>query len=188
MPVSSVQALDLQEVLLITPKVFHDARGYFFESHNQKAWSEAGITTQFVQDNTSFSSQNTLRGLHVQTRRPQAKLVRVLDGIIYDVAVDVRQGSPTFGQWVGATLTADSFEQLYIPAGFAHGFCVLSEHARIAYKVSDFYDPEGEVSIAWNDPQIGIDWPVEAPLLSEKDAAAPKLSEVHMKLPAWQRT
>ena len=185
MPVSSVQALALQEVLLITPKVFRDARGYFFESHNQKAWAEAGITTEFVQDNTSFSSKNTLRGLHVQTRKPQAKLVRVLDGIIYDVAVDVRQGSPTFGQWVGAKLTAEGFEQLFIPAGFAHGFCVLSERARIAYKVSDFYDPGGELSIAWNDPELAIDWPIQTPLLSEKDAAAPSLSEAHDKLPMW---
>jgi dTDP-4-dehydrorhamnose 3,5-epimerase len=185
MPAPQIQALPIPEILLLKPRVFHDARGYFFESHNARSWAEVGVNVTFVQDNTSLSEKGTLRGLHAQVRTPQAKLVRVLDGEIFDVAVDIRRGSPTFGKWVGATLTASGFEQLFIPAGFAHGFCVLSETARIAYKVSDFYDPGGEISVAWNDPALGIDWPVTSPLLSEKDANAPTLADCTTTLPEW---
>lgn len=184
MPAPHAQPLRIPEVLLLKPKVFRDTRGYFFESHNAQTWAEAGVDVSFVQDNTSLSERGTLRGLHAQIRKPQAKLVRVLDGIIFDVAVDIRRGSPTFGQWVGATLTAEGFEQLFIPAGFAHGFCVISETARIAYKVSDFYDPGGEISLAWNDPALNISWPTEKPLLSPKDANAPVLSAI-ASLPKW---
>jgi dTDP-4-dehydrorhamnose 3,5-epimerase len=184
MPAPHAQSLRIPEVLLLKPKVFRDNRGYFFESHNAQTWAEAGIDVSFVQDNTSLSERGTLRGLHAQIRKPQAKLVRVLDGIIFDVAVDIRRGSPSFGQWVGATLTAEGFEQLFIPAGFAHGFCVISETARIAYKVSDFYDPGGEISLAWNDPALNISWPTEEPLLSPKDANAPVLSAI-ASLPKW---
>ena len=185
MPVPQAEALAIPGVILLKPSVFRDARGYFLESHNARTWAEVGVDAHFVQDNTSLSTRGTLRGLHAQVRQPQAKLVRVLDGSIFDVAVDIRRGSPSFGQWVGATLTADGFEQLFIPEGFAHGFCVLSETARIAYKVSDFYDPGGEISLAWNDPAIGIDWPVESPLLSEKDATAQTLAQLGDKLPLW---
>jgi dTDP-4-dehydrorhamnose 3,5-epimerase len=186
MPVPQAESLAIAEVLLLRPQVFRDERGYFLESHNAQTWASAGVNVTFVQDNTSLSSRGTLRGLHAQVRKPQAKLVRVLDGLIFDVAVDIRRGSPTFGQWVGAELSAEGFEQLFIPAGFAHGFCVLSETARIAYKVSDYYDPGGEISLAWNDPAIGIDWPLESPLLSEKDAGAPRLAQVGEALPLWQ--
>ena len=187
MPLPQVTALSIPEVLLLTPHVFRDDRGYFFESHNQKTWSEVGIPHDFVQDNTSLSKKGTLRGLHAQIRRPQAKRVRVLDGVIFDVAVDIRRGSPTFGRWAGAYLTADGFEQLFLPAGFAHGFCVVSESARIAYKVTDFYDPEGEIAVAWNDPQIAVEWPLEDPLLSEKDSNAPQLAKLLDSLPQWQQ-
>jgi dTDP-4-dehydrorhamnose 3,5-epimerase len=185
MPVPDVRPLRIPEVLLIQPKVFRDSRGYFFESHNAQSWSDAGVDVTFVQDNTSLSGKGTLRGLHAQVRKPQAKLVRVLDGEIFDVAVDIRRGSPSFGQWVGAVLSAEGFEQLFIPAGFAHGFCVLSDTARIAYKVSDFYDPGGEVSVAWDDPALAIDWPIKSPQLSEKDANARVLSELTDRLPQW---
>ena len=185
MPLDHVTPLPVPGVLLLKPSVFRDERGHFLESHNAQAWAEAGVDVCFVQDNTSFSIQGTLRGLHAQIRKPQAKLVRVLDGRIFDVAVDLRKGSPTFGQWAGAELTAEGFEQLFIPAGFAHGFCVLSETARVAYKVSDFYDPGGEVSLAWDDPEVGIDWPISDPLLSAKDAAANSLSELAAVLPDW---
>lgn len=185
MPLPQVTALSVPEVLLLTPHVFRDERGYFFESHNQQTWSEVGIPHTFVQDNTSLSKKGTLRGLHAQIQRPQAKLVRVLDGVIFDVAVDIRRGSPTFGRWAGAYLTANGFEQLFLPAGFAHGFCVVSDSARIAYKVSDFYDPNSEIAVAWDDPEIAIDWPIEAPLLSQKDREAPRLSTLLESLPTW---
>ena len=186
MPRPEAEALALPGVMLLKPQVFRDDRGYFFESHNAQSWSEVGVDVAFVQDNTSLSTKHTLRGLHPQIRQPQAKLVRVLDGVIFDVAVDIRKGSPTFGQWAGATLSAEGFEQLFIPAGFAHGFCVLTESARVAYKVSDFYDPGGEISLAWNDPEVGIEWPIEAPLLSDKDASAKGLSDLHPLLPTWK--
>jgi dTDP-4-dehydrorhamnose 3,5-epimerase len=185
MPRPEAEALSLPGVILLRPRVFQDERGYFFESHNAQSWAEVGVDVSFVQDNTSLSSKHMLRGLHAQIRKPQAKLVRVLDGVIFDVAVDIRKGSPTFGQWAGATLSAEGFEQLFVPAGFAHGFCVLSESARVAYKVSDFYDPGGEISLAWNDPDVGVQWPIDTPLLSEKDANANTLLELNELLPKW---
>ena len=159
----------LPGVIVIEPRVFRDDRGYFLESYQRDRYREAGITEDFVQDNHSYSSRGTLRGLHAQIRRPQGKLVRVVEGEVFDVAVDVRPDSPHFGQWVGIHLSADNFRQIYVPAGFAHGFCVLSDVAQFEYKCTDYYDPGGEVSINWNDPSIGIEWPISEPVLSNKD-------------------
>ena len=155
--------LAIPDVLLIEPKVFGDARGFFFESFNQKAFNEATDTNyQFVQDNHSRSSRGVLRGLHYQIQQPQGKLVRVARGAVFDVAVDIRRSSPTFGQWVGVELTEDNQHQLWVPPGFAHGFVVLSESADFLYKTTDYYAPQHERSIAWNDPSIGISWPALA--------------------------
>ncbi len=175
--------LSIPEVVLIEPKVFGDARGFFFESFNQKAFNEAtGTNHQFVQDNHSRSSRGVLRGLHYQIQQAQGKLVRVARGAVFDVAVDIRRSSPTFGQWVGAELTEDNQHQLWVPPGFAHGFVVLSESADFLYKTTDYYAPQHERSIAWNDPSIGISWPALAqgqqPLLSAKDSAAPLLASL----------
>ena len=163
--------LAIPDVVLIEPKVFGDARGFFFESFNQKAFNEAtGANHAFVQDNHSRSSQGVLRGLHYQIQQPQGKLVRVARGRVWDVAVDIRKSSPTFGQWVGAELSEDNQHQLWVPPGFAHGFVVLSESADFLYKTTDYYAPEHERCIAWNDPQLAIAWPIaEAPSLSAKD-------------------
>ena len=164
--------LAIPDVVLIEPKVFGDARGFFFESFNQKAFNEAtGTNHAFVQDNHSRSSRGVLRGLHYQIQQAQGKLVRVARGAVFDVAVDIRRSSPTFGQWVGAQLSEDNQHQLWVPPGFAHGFVVLSESADFLYKTTDYYAPQHERSIAWNDPSIGIDWPdIEGmPVLSEKD-------------------
>ncbi len=169
----------IPDVLLIEPKVFGDARGFFFESFNQKAFDEAtGTRHQFVQDNHSRSSQGVLRGLHYQIRQPQGKLVRVVQGMVFDVAVDIRKSSPTFGQWVGVELSADNHRQLWVPPGFAHGFMVLSETAEFLYKTTDYYAPVYERCIVWDDPDLAIDWPNigMAPLLSAKDFAGRKLS------------
>ena len=164
--------LAISDVVLIEPKVFGDARGFFFESFNQKAFNEAtGTNHVFVQDNHSRSSQGVLRGLHYQIQQPQGKLVRVARGRVWDVAVDIRKSSPTFGQWVGAELSEDNQHQLWVPPGFAHGFVVLSESADFLYKTTDYYAPEHERCIAWNDPQLAIAWPIAgAPSLSAKDA------------------
>ena len=175
--------LAIPEVVLIEPKVFGDARGFFFESFNQKAFNEAtGTNHPFVQDNHSRSSRGVLRGLHYQIQQAQGKLVRVARGAVFDVAVDIRRSSPTFGQWVGAELTEDNQQQLWVPPGFAHGFVVLSESADFLYKTTDYYAPQHERSIAWNDPSIGISWPALAqgqqPLLSAKDSAAPLLASL----------
>uniref|UniRef100_UPI0028A59FCE dTDP-4-dehydrorhamnose 3,5-epimerase n=2 Tax=Diaphorobacter TaxID=238749 RepID=UPI0028A59FCE len=163
--------LAIPEVVLIEPQVFGDARGFFFESFNQKTFNEAtGTDHPFVQDNHSRSSQGVLRGLHYQIQQPQGKLVRVARGKVWDVAVDIRKSSPTFGQWVGAELSEDNQHQLWVPPGFAHGFVVLSESADFLYKTTDYYAPEHERCIAWNDPQLGIRWPYEGePRLSAKD-------------------
>jgi dTDP-4-dehydrorhamnose 3,5-epimerase len=166
----------LPEVLLIEPKVFGDARGFFFESWNERAFERAGIHTHFVQDNHSRSGRGVLRGLHYQIRQPQGKLVRVISGEVFDVAVDIRRSSPNFGRWVGERLSAENKAMVWIPPGFAHGFAVLSEHAEFLYKTSDYYAPEHERCILWNDPAIGIDWPLAgAPILSPKDAAGTPL-------------
>lgn len=168
----------LDGVLIIEPQVFGDRRGYFLESFQRQRYAQAGIDVDFPQDNISFSVRHTLRGLHYQYPRGQAKLVQALKGKIYDVAVDIRYGSPTFGQWTGATLSEQNRRQLFIPKGFAHGFCVLSETALFLYKCSDYYTPEDEGGVCWDDPQLGIDWPVKAPILSDHDQAYPALSQI----------
>ena len=168
----------LPGVILLEPKVFGDDRGFFFESYNRRAFREAtGLDPDFVQDNHSRSARNVLRGLHYQVRQPQGKLVRVTSGEVYDVAVDLRRSSPTFGRWVGLTLSAANHRMLWVPEGFAHGFVVTSEHAEFLYKTTDYYAPEHERSLLWNDPALGIAWPVEGtPLLKPRDAAAPPLA------------
>ena len=171
--------LTIPDVVLIEPKVFGDARGFFFESFNRRAFNEAtGTRHQFVQDNHSRSSKGVLRGLHYQIQQPQGKLVRVVRGVVFDVAVDIRRSSPTFGKWVGVELSADNHRQLWVPPGFAHGFVVLSDIAEFLYKTTDYYAPQFERCIAWNDPDLAIDWPNMgmAPLLSAKDGAGRKLS------------
>jgi dTDP-4-dehydrorhamnose 3,5-epimerase len=166
----------LPGVRLVEPKVFRDDRGLFLETWRADRFAAAGITDVFVQDNHSRSGRGTLRGLHWQWRKPQAKLVRVVSGSIFDVVVDVRRGSPTFGRWLGFEMAADRFTQLYVPVGFAHGFCVTSALADVEYKSSEVYDPEGEAGLIWNDPDVGVDWPIRTPVLSAKDAAHPRLS------------
>ena len=168
----------LPGVLILEPKVFGDTRGFFFESFNQQAFQQAtGLDVQFVQDNHSRSAQGVLRGLHYQIQQPQGKLVRVVRGSVFDVAVDVRRSSPTFGCWVGVDLTEDNHRQLWVPPGFAHGFVVTSETADFLYKTTDYYAPEFERCIAWNDPTIGIEWPLDAPpQLSVKDQAGLSLA------------
>ena len=172
--------LAIPDVVLIEPKVFGDSRGFFFESFNQKAFDEAtGTQYQFVQDNHSRSARGVLRGLHYQILQAQGKLVRVARGRVFDVAVDMRRSSPTFGRWVGAELSEDNQHQLWVPPGFAHGFVVLSESADFLYKTTDYYAPAHERAVRWDDPHIGIEWPFDgAPQLSGKDAAAPLLSAV----------
>ena len=172
--------LAIPDVVLIEPKVFGDSRGFFFESFNQKAFDEAtGTNHQFVQDNHSRSSKGVLRGLHYQIQQPQGKLVRVVRGAVFDVAVDIRKSSPTFGQWVAEELSEDNHRQLWVPPGFAHGFMVLSETAEFLYKTTDYYAPHYERCIAWNDPVIGIEWPhlAQAPVLSAKDQQGVQLGD-----------
>ena len=168
----------LRDVMVLEPKVFGDARGFFFEAYNEARFRELGLPTRFVQDNQSGSRKGVLRGLHYQMKQPQGKLVRALRGEIFDVAVDVRRGSPQFGQWFGLVLNEENRKMLWIPPGFAHGFLVMSEFAEVAYKASDLYAPEHERSLLWNDPAIGIEWPLEGdPTLSAKDAAGVPLAE-----------
>lgn len=171
-----VEWLRIKGLAIIQPKVFHDERGFFFESYRRPRFAEAGIDLEFVQDNVSFSHKNTLRGLHYQDSPGQAKLVSVISGCIWDVAVDIRPGSPTFGKWHAVELSGDNFTQFLIPVGFAHGFCVLSETARVQYKVSAPYDAKAERTIRWDDPKIAIQWPIKNPLLSERDRKARELS------------
>jgi dTDP-4-dehydrorhamnose 3,5-epimerase len=159
----------LEGLLIIEPDVFGDTRGYFLETYHQGRYRSAGLDTTFVQDNLSFSKKGSLRGLHFQITHPQAKLVQAVTGKIFDVAVDIRPESPTFGKWSSALLSEENKRQLFIPGGFAHGFCVLSESAHVAYKCSDYYSPEDESGILWSDPAIAIDWPVKDPILSDKD-------------------
>ena len=168
----------LAGVYLLEPRVFVDARGRFLESWHERRYRELGIAGPFVQDNASVSSRGVLRGLHYQWPHPQGKLVSVLEGEIFDVAVDLRAGSETFGKWSGHTLSSANGHQLYVPEGFAHGFLVLSEQAVVSYKCTDYYDPTSEAALLWNDPAIGIEWPIEDPILSEKDRTARPLSEV----------
>jgi dTDP-4-dehydrorhamnose 3,5-epimerase len=183
-----VQTTALPGVLILEPRVFGDARGFFMETWHARRYAEAGLPEAFVQDNLSFSQRGVLRGLHYQNPQTQGKLVYVLQGEVFDVAVDIRVGSPTFGRWVGATLSAENRRQFWVPPGFAHGFCVTSETALFAYKCTDYYCPECEGSILWNDPAIGIEWPLGNPTLSAKDAAAPPLAQVGPdRLPAFAR-
>ncbi len=179
-----VTQTELPGVLLLEPPRFGDDRGFFMEVFHARKYAEAGITGPFVQDNFSRSVKGTLRGLHFQEPHPQGKLVQVLAGAVFDVAVDIRRGSPHFGRWVGVELSADNRRQLWVPPGFAHGFCVLSERADFHYKCTDFYQPASERGIAWNDPDLGIAWPVTAPLLSAKDAVAPRLQDAPL-LPVY---
>jgi dTDP-4-dehydrorhamnose 3,5-epimerase len=173
---------EIPEVLIIEPQVFGDERGFFFESYNEKALLEkAGVSAHFVQDNHSRSAKNVLRGLHYQIQQSQGKLVRVIEGVVFDVAVDLRKTSQTFGQWVGVHLSAENKQQLWIPAGFAHGFVVLSNYAEFLYKTTDFYAPQHERSILWNDPDIAIDWQIEGePILSGKDKAGKLLQDAEV--------
>jgi dTDP-4-dehydrorhamnose 3,5-epimerase len=168
----------LPGVLIIEPEVFQDSRGFFMETYHQERYKEIGIDDVFVQDNFSHSNQNVLRGLHYQRKHPQAKLVHVIKGIIFDVVVDIRLSSPWFGQWLGKELSEFNGRQIYVPKGFAHGFCVLSETADVLYKCSDIYRPDDEGGIHWSDPEIGIKWPVNNPLLSEKDSKFSRLDSV----------
>jgi dTDP-4-dehydrorhamnose 3,5-epimerase len=172
-------------VLTVEPDIHADGRGFFVETYHAERYRHHGIPGPFVQDNHSRSTGGTLRGLHLQVRHPQAKLIRVIEGEIFDVAVDVRRGSPTFGRWVGVALTAASFKQVYIPAGFAHGFAVVSRVAQVEYKTTDVYHPAGELGIAWDDPTLAISWPLTTPILSARDARHPSLVEVMDKLPAF---
>jgi len=167
----------LAGVMIVEPDVFHDGRGFFMETYRADKYRQGGIEAQFVQDNHSRSAQNTIRGLHAQRRHPQAKLVRALSGAILDVVVDIRRDSPAYLQWLAVELSAENFRQIFIPAGYAHGICVLSELAEIEYKCTDYYDPGDELRIIWNDPSIGIQWPVKVPLLSPKDRQALTLKE-----------
>ena len=176
----------LPGVILIEPDVYRDPRGFFLESYHQEKYAQGGIPGPFVQDNHSHSARGTLRGLHAQRAKPQGKLVRAVHGEMFDVAVDIRRGSESFGHWVGFVLSGENFRQLYIPPGFAHGFCVLSDRVDVEYKCTDFYDPGDEIAIAWNDPDVGIDWPIKNPTLSAKDGAAPRLAEAVERLPLME--
>jgi dTDP-4-dehydrorhamnose 3,5-epimerase len=172
-------------VVIIEPDVHVDVRGFFLETYHAEKYHAAGIADVFVQDNHSRSAGATVRGLHLQLHRPQGKLIRVIEGEIFDVAVDVRRGSPTFGKWVGVTLSAANFKQCYVPKGFAHGFAVTSEIAQVEYKCTDVYDAASEIGIAWDDPDIGIVWPVMDPVLSERDKRHPRLADI-AELPPYR--
>jgi len=177
---------ELPGVIVVEPDVHGDERGWFVETHHQGRYAEAGIDAVFVQDNLSCSRRGTLRGLHAQLARPQGKLVPVAQGEVFDVALDIRRGSPTFGRHFGIQLGERDQRQLYLPPGLAHGFCVTSEVARFEYKCTDFYDPTSELSVRWDDPDLGIPWPIASPILSEKDRRAPRLCEIDVeKLPRF---
>ena len=174
----NVLTCELPGLLILEPKVFGDSRGFFMETWNLRRYREAGIPLDFVQDNISFSRRGTLRGLHFQNPTAQGKLLHVLQGEVFDVAVDIRRSSPTFGKWHGLILSAENKRQFYIPPGFAHGFAVLSETALFQYKCTDFYTPSCEVTLQWDDPNVGIQWPVDSPLLSDKDRKGLSLREL----------
>jgi dTDP-4-dehydrorhamnose 3,5-epimerase len=180
---------DLPGVVVIEPQVFRDQRGFFFETYHQQKYREVGIETMFLQDNHSRSERGTVRGLHAQIQRPQGKIIWVIEGEIYDVAVDIRRGSPHFGHWLGVWLSSDNHRQVFIPPGFAHGFCVTSDAAQVVYKCTEFYDPSDEITILWNDPELSIDWPSEIianPILSQKDIVAKPLRELMDVLPIYE--
>jgi len=182
-----IQATGLEGVLIVEPLVFPDSRGYFMETHHLAKYAAEGIRREFVQDNLSFSVRGTLRGLHYQLDNPQAKLIQAVAGKIFDVAVDIRRGSPTFGRWVGLELSAENHRQLFVAEGFAHGFYVLSESALVTYKCSGFYDPDDEGGVLWSDPGLGIEWPIETPpLISDKDRSYPPLAGIpSQRLPQY---
>jgi len=182
-----VEPCDIQDVKLVRPDVIEDARGFFVETWHERKFAEQGLDVRFVQDNHSKSRGGTLRGLHFQHPHGQGKLVRVVAGEVFDVAVDVRRGSPTFGKWLGRVLSAANRLSLYIPPGFAHGFCVLSESAEFVYKCTDFYYREHDRGILWNDPDLAIRWPVQQPILSDKDRRLPRLAELGESLPEYGR-
>ena len=175
----------LPGVLVIEPEVYSDARGFFLETYHARRYHQQGLPLEFVQDNHSLSRHGTLRGLHAQVRRAQAKLVRVIEGEVFDVAVDIRLGSPTFGRWAGVCLSAVNRRQLFIPAGFAHGFATTSPSAQVEYKCSRYYDPDDQLAIRWDDPEIGIEWPIRQPILSAKDRDAPRLRQLRDRLPRF---
>jgi len=178
--------LEIPEVKLIKPRVFPDDRGFFLQTYHEKVYREAGIDVTFVQDNWSHSTKGVLRGLHYQLEHAQEKLVSVIRGEVFDVAVDIRGGSPTFGHWTGTVLSAENHHQLFVPKGFAHGFCVLSDEVDFFYKCSDFYTLGDEHGIRWDDPEIGIDWPMDNAILADKDRTAPLLKEILAEnLPAF---
>lgn len=181
-----ITRLDIPGLLLIEPNLFRDQRGLFCETFHERRYAEAGITERFVQDNYSRSVRGTLRGLHYQEPHAQGKLVMVLEGSVYDVVVDIRKGSPTFGKWYGLELSSDNYRQLYVPPGCAHGFCVMSEHAAFLYKCTDFYSPKDERGIMWNDPALGISWPLHEPILSAKDRDYPTLAQIGAELPQYR--
>jgi len=178
----NITKTELAGVLVVEPAVYGDSRGFFLETFNQKRYAEAGLDRQFVQDNHSRSGRGVLRGLHYQLNHPQGKLVMAIKGEIFDVAVDVRRGSPTFGKWVGVNLSEENHKQIFVPEGFAHGFCVISETADVVYKCTDVFIPDDSHGILWSDETIGIDWPTDEPSLSEKDAENPRLAEVDSDL------
>lgn len=180
----NVTETPIPSLLIIEPKVYADARGFFMETYHAERFVQAGIHAQFVQDNHSRSARSVLRGIHYQEPNAQGKLVRCTSGAIFDVAVDIRVGSPHFGQWFGIELTEENKKMLWIPAGFAHGLCALTDDADVVYKCTALYDAASDRSILWNDPDIGIEWPIREPLLSPKDAAAPRLKDATV-LPRW---
>ena len=174
---------ELEGLVLVEPEVHGDERGFLVETFSAEPWAALGVDAEFVQDNHSRSARSILRGLHFQTDPGQAKLVRCIRGRIWDVAVDLRRDSPTYGRWAGYELDDERHRQLFVPLGFAHGFCVLSETADVAYKLSSYYDPATEAGIAWNDPDVGVEWPITDPRLSERDGTAPRLAEIADRLP-----
>jgi dTDP-4-dehydrorhamnose 3,5-epimerase len=180
-----VKRTSLPEVLLLTPRVFEDGRGFFVEAFNVERYASMGLPTSFVQDNHSRSTRNVLRGLHYQLDRPQGKLVRVIRGSVFDVAVDIRRGSPTFGQWAGVVLDDVACQSVWIPPGYAHGFCALSDVADVVYKCTDYYHPPSERGIRWDDPLLAIAWPVAKPIVSDKDDKYPALSIGSAELPLY---
>jgi len=178
--------LGIPEVLLIEPDVHRDDRGFFLETYHRIKYEQGGLEAEFAHDTPSRSQLGTLRGLHAQVENAQGKLVRAVQGEVFDVAVDIRRGSPHFGRWVGERLSAQNFKQLWIPPGFAHGVCVTTETAEFEYKCTDFYHPESEIAIAWDDPKIGIEWPITSPQLSAKDASARSLEAMNAELPIYE--
>ncbi|HVR74242.1 MAG TPA: dTDP-4-dehydrorhamnose 3,5-epimerase [Planctomycetota bacterium] len=169
---------ELEGAVIIEPEVHRDARGFFLETYHARKYEQGGLPAVFVQDNHTRSARGTLRGMHAQRHRPQGKLVRVIEGEIFDVAADLRKGSPTFGRWISVVLSAENFKQLYVPPGFVHGFAVTSEAAEVEYKCTDFYDPSDELGVIWNDPDLAIRWPFDDPVLSRKDQSNPRLADV----------